>query len=62
MDINLKCARKPIKVMYRYALSPGLDVGNRRPRQPDGLADLGLVQAKPLSMLPHKLAESRIEV
>ena len=61
MDINPKSARKPIKVVYQYALPPGLDVSDGRPRQPDGSADLNLVQAKPLSMQPHQSPEPRIE-
>ena len=61
MDINPKCARKPVKMVYRYALPACLDVSNRRPRQSDGRANLSLVQAKSLSMLPHELPEAPIK-
>ena len=61
MDIDPKRPRKSVKVVYRYALPPGLDIGDRRPRQPDSSADLGLVKVEPLSMLPDVLPETRIE-
>ncbi len=61
MHIDTQSMREAVKVMERDALAPGLDVGYRRSRQPDGLANLRLVQTEPLSMSPHKLSELRIE-
>ena len=61
MDIDPKRPRKSVEVVYRCALPSGLDIGDRRPGQPNSSADVGLVEVEPLSMLPHALPEPQIE-